>query len=169
MVVPLLLAAPATAQEVRVALGAFTLTGGMDFQLNFRPDQSHLMFGFRYNSWEDEFEDPFTGRVLDKTQNTMLGPTLCYLFDIASDRTWYIGASILEWSKELQETGAGGQSDSTSVTAPFFGGGYMGEVGVNGFYNIGMFISGAELTLETGSTFEQQTGIDFQLQLGFVF
>ena len=167
--VSLLLAAPPGAAETRVALGMFTLIGKMDLQLNFRPEQSHWMFGFRYLAYEDEFEDPFTGRVLDKTDVTMTGPTVTYLLDIDSYATWYFGASLLSWSKELREEGVGGQSDEASTTAPFFGGGYMGRIGSVGYYNVGLFFSGAELTLETEYTFEEETGLDVQAQLGFVF
>ena len=165
----LLLSAPANAVETRVALGVFILTGGIDLQLNFRPEQSHWMFGLRHLTYEDEFEDPFTGRVLDKTDVTMTGPIVTYLINIDSGSTWYVGASMLSWSKKLREEGVGGQSDEASVTAPFFGGGYMGKLGDAGYYNVGMFLSSAELTLETEYTFDQETGIDVQAQLGFVF
>jgi hypothetical protein len=169
ILVSVLLAAPANAVESRVALGVFTLIGGMDLQLSFRPEQSHWMFGFRYLTYVEEFEDPFTGRVLDETDVTMTGPIVTYLIDIDSNATWYFGASMLSWSQKLREEGVGGQSDEASTTAPFLGGGYMGKFGGEGYYNVGIFLSGAELTLETANTFSEETGIDVQAQLGFVF
>ena len=169
ILVSLLLASPANAMETRVALGVFTLDGGTDLQLNFRTDQSHWMFGLRHLNYVEEFDDPFTGHVMDKTDVTMTGPIVTYLIDIDSNATWYLGASILSWSKKLREEGVGGQSDEGSTTAPFFGGGYMGKFGGAGYYNVGLFFSGAELTLETEYTFSEQTGIDLQAQLGFMF
>ncbi len=163
----LLSATPARADEFRFGLGIFNLAGGPDFQLNFRQENSHWQIGYRHNHWVETFEDPFTGRELTETTVTMTGPIVCYLFDIESKNTYYLGASLLQWTS-TEKSLMTGESDTASVTAPFFGGGYMGQNGKSTYYNIGFFFSGAELKTETSVSSEETTGLDVQMQIGIV-
>jgi hypothetical protein len=167
----LILILPATlvhADEFRIGFGIFNLAGGPDIQMSFRPAQSHWQLGFRLNRWVDKFEDPFTGRELTENTTTMTGPMVCYLFNIEARKTYYVGVSMLQWSiteKSLRT----GESDTDSVTAPFFGGGYTGRLGKSGYFNLGAFLSSTELKTETSVSGTETTGADLQLQLGIIF
>jgi len=172
IVIPLLIlllsVTPAHADEFRMGLGIFNLVGGPDLQMSFRPNQSHWQFGFRHNRWVEEFEDPFTGRGFTENTTTMTGPIVCYLFNIEARKTYYLGVSMLQWSiteKSLRT----GESDTDSVTAPFYGGGYTGRLGNSTYFNLGAFLSSAELKVETSVSGTETTGADLQLQLGIVF
>lgn len=154
--------------EVRLAVGAFILDGGTDLQINYRAYDSHWMIGYRYVRWVEEWEDWFGGGVTDETTSTMSGPVICYLFDTRSPGTWYVGASLLQWTARLESFDTG-EVDSDSVTAPFFGGGYMGDFAGGGYYNLGMFFSGAKIKNETTYSMEEGNGLDVQAQVGFVF
>ena len=161
----LLPATPAHTNEFAVGLGVMTLEGGTDFHVSYRLDQSHWQFGYRHIQWTDRWEwDP------SKTESTttMTGPIVCYLFDIESSKTFYFGVSQLRWSNKLKSH-MPDESDTDSVTAPFFGGGHIWRVGKLAYYKIGLFTSGATLKTETSVSSEETDGLDLQLQMGIVF
>ena len=167
----LLLASPAQAAEFRIGIGAFILAqNGADFQFSIRPDQSHWMYGYRFIRWTDTFEDPYTGRGLTESTETKTGPLVCYLFNIENDGTFYLGASLLQWSRTEKST-VTGESDSASTTALFWGGGYTARLGSLVYYNIGIFISpGTSLSTHTSVSSEDDSGaFDIQAQLGIFF
>lgn len=161
-------ATPAHAGDFNVALGIASLLGGQDFQVNYRPEQSHWQFGYRYISWTDTFEDPFTGRELTETSMTYTGPIVSYLLDIDSSETYYLGASLFQWSS-TEKSLITSETDSESVIAPFFGGGYTSRMGESAYYNLGAFISGTRLKTETSVSSSETLGLDLQLQVGIVF
>ncbi len=157
--------------NVYIGVGPFILgEDGADFQVSFRPDRSHWLFGYRYIRWTDRFEDPFTSRGLTKTTETKSGPLVCYLFNIEKRGSFYLGVSLLQWSR-TEKSLVTGASDSASVTALFWGGGYMGRLGSFGYYNAGIFLSpGTQLNTNTGVSSEETSGgFDLQAHLGLAF
>jgi hypothetical protein len=167
----LLLASPAQAAEFRIGIGAFLLApNGADFQISIRPDQSHWMYGYRFVRWTDTFEDPFTGRGLTESTETKTGPLVSYLFNIEKDSTFYLGASLLQWSR-TEKSLMTGESDTASTTALFWGGGFTGRLGSLVYYNVGIFLSpGTSLSTRTSVSSEDDSGaFDVQAQLGISF
>lgn len=155
--------------RVGVGLGIFTLAGYQDFQIIYHPDHSHWLYGYRYISGTERFEDPWTGNPLTDTTDTKSGPMVFYLFNNEADKTFYLGASLFKWS--LTDTSlVTGESDTDSTVAPFFGGGYFGWLGTQGYYNIGVFLGlGAKLTTQTSVSTEEDEGVDLQMQIGIAF
>lgn len=167
----LLSALPAQAADFRIGIGPFVLVeDGADFQVSIRPDQSHWLYGYRYVRWTDTFEDPFTGRDLTKSTETKTGPLVCYLFNIESGGSPYLGVSLLQWSR-TERSLMTGESDTASTTALFWGGGYTGRLGSLGYYSVGIFLSpGTELNTKTSVSSEEDSGgFDIQLHLGIAF
>lgn len=117
------------------------------------------------------FHDPFTGRELTETTESLSGPIINYLFHPESDGSYYLGFSLLTWSrteKALVITSAPG---SASTTDPYFGGGYSGSMGKFGFYKWGFYLGPtAELNTQTAVSSEQSHGnFDTQIQIGISF
>jgi hypothetical protein len=157
--------------EVRLGLGIFFVApDGVDLTVSFIPRDSHWQFGYRYVRWTDTFDDPYTGRGLTRTTDDMQGPFVNYLFHPEENGTWYLGMSLLRWSR-TEASLVTGASSSDSVVAPFFGGGYTGHLGKHAYYNAGIFLSpGTELKTNTGVSSEESSGgFDIQLQMGIVF
>ena len=159
------------AQEFRLGLGVFTVAkNGLDLQADIRPKASHWQAGFKYVHWKDTSKDPFTGRVLTETTQTRVGPFVNYLFHPEASGTWYLGGSVLRWSKEelallTNEVGR------ASTTSPYVGGGYTGTLGRHFYYNLGLTLSpGARLNTQTSVSSEQDSGaFDIQAQVGLRF
>ena len=157
--------------ELRVGLGIFFLaTDGVDLLVSCRPAGSHWQLGYRYVRYTDVFNDPYIGAELTRTTDTLQGPQVNYLFRPEETTSWYLGVSVLRWSRTERST-VTGASDTDAITAPFFGGGWTASLGKHAYFNIGMFLSpGAELKTDTGVSSEEQSGgFDIQLQLGAVF
>jgi len=156
--------------ELRIGFGIFFVApDGVDLLVSFSPANSRWQLGYRYVRWTDTFNDPFTGRELTETTETMQGPQVNYLFRPEQNSTWYLGVSVLRWSRTEVHL-VTGASDSDSVTSPFFGGGYTGHIGKHVFYNLGMFLTAADLKTDTGASSDESSGgFDIQLQLGVVF
>lgn len=160
------------AEGIRVAVGLFSLAkDGADIQINFRPAQSHYQFGYKYTRWTDVFHDPFTGRALTETTQSMSGPILNYLFHPESDSSYYIGASLLNWSRTEKALLITTPAGSASTTDLYFGGGYTGSIGEFGYYNLGMYLSpSAKLNTQTTVSSEESSGgFDIQIQAGLAF
>ncbi len=155
--------------EFRVSLvEGQLLVYGTALQVGYRPEGSHWQYGFRYARWTDTFEDPFSGNKLTDNTYTLLGPTLCYLFDIESPGTWYLGVFLLKWS-DREYAYFTGESDTAGETAPFFGGGYQRRIGEHFYWNLGMFLSGLTARTETSVSSTEESVFDAQAQLGIVF
>jgi hypothetical protein len=157
--------------EVRLGLGIFFVApDGVDLTVSFIPPDSHWQFGYRYVRWTDTFDDPYTGRGLTRTTEDMQGPFVNYLFHPEENGTWYLGVSLLRWSR-TEVSLVTDASSSDSVVAPFYGGGYTGHMGRHAYYNAGIFLSpGTELKTNTGVSSEESSGgFDIQLQIGIVF
>ena len=162
---------PLHAAQFKVGIGIFTLAeNGADIQIDYRPEQSQWQYGYKYTRWTDTFHDPFTGRALTKTTETMTGPNASYLFSPESPGTWYLGVELLRWSS-TEVSLITGEAGSDSTTAPFFGGGYMASLGKPFYYNLGFFLSpGAKLTTRTSVSSEESSGgFDIRIQLGIAF
>lgn len=164
-------AAPARAADYLIGLGVFNFVpDGVDVQLSIHPGQSHWMYAVKYTRWSEEFDDPFTGHQLTRSTTTMSGPVMYYLFTAEMNGTYYLGLSLLRWSR-TETSLVTGESGSDSVIAPFFGGGYMVKMGKTFFFNAGLFLSpGTKLNTSTSVSSEESSGgFDIQLQLGFIF
>jgi hypothetical protein len=155
--------------EFRLGFGIF-FVAGVDLWAGFIPKNSRWQFGWRYVRWNDQFEDPYTGRGLTDTTETMQGLQVNYLFRPEKRGTWYLGASALRWSR-TETSDVTGVSDSASVVAPFLGGGYTRRLGRHAYCNGGIFLSpGTTLETDTGvSSDEASGGFDIQIQLGVTF
>ncbi len=159
------------AQEFRAGVGLFTLgKDGLDLQADFRPKLSHWQAGIKYVHWMDTSRDPFTGRKLTETTQTKAGPFVNYLFRPDSWGTWYLGGSVLRWSKE-EKSMYTGEVGKASTTSPYLGGGFTGTMGRHFFYNMGLTLSpGAKLNTQTSVSSEQDSGgFDFQILVGARF
>jgi hypothetical protein len=159
------------AQEFRAALGLFTLgKNGVDLQADMHPKLSHWQVGLKYVHWMDTDKDPFTGRKLTETTQTKVGPFVNYLFRPISLGTWYLGGSVLRWSKEERSL-ITGEVGRASTTSPYVGGGFTGTMGRTFYYNLGLYLSpGAQLDTQTSVSSEQDSGsFDIQIQVGVRF
>jgi hypothetical protein len=106
-------------------------------------------------------------------QKDLPSPFLRSSYDFGDNEengTWYLGVSLLRWSR-TEVSLVTGASSSDSVVAPFFGGGYTGHLGKHAYYNAGIFLSpGTELKTNTGVSSEESSGgFDIQLQMGILF
>jgi hypothetical protein len=172
LVILLSLNTSAFADEFNVALGVFNLaSNGSDVQVSYRLDKSHWQYGYRYVRWTDTSSDPFTGRDLTKTTQTLQGPVVRYLFKNESRHSPYVGGSLLKWTQTETPIALPGPSDTASTTDLYFGGGYMGRFGSVGYYNAGMFISPtAKMKTQTAISSSEQSGnFDIQLQIGMAW
>lgn len=164
-------ASPLQAGQFMMGIGPFTFAeDGLDLQVSYRPDQSHWQYGYRYVRWTDTFEDPFTGRSLTKTTETITGPLVNYLFTPEARWTWYVGASVYRWSIKDKSL-ITGEIGSDSTIAPYFGGGFMGLMGKSFYYNAGILLSPtAKLSTSTSVSSEENSGgFDIQIHLGITF
>jgi len=166
LIAPALALAPAQAGEVSAAIGIFTLSDGLDLQVGYRPEQSRWQFGYRFVRWTEGFE--FGGSKLTDTTTTKTGPLINYYFRPEARGSWYVGAALLHWTQEEKSTRTGTR-DKDSKLAPFLGGGYRGKLGGSVYYNLGLFLSPAELKTSTADSTEETTGADVQVQLGIAF
>ena len=155
--------------EFRLGLGVLFIAG-VDLWAGYLWKDSHWQVGYRYVRWTDTFEDPFTGRDLTDTTETLHGPQVNYLFRPGRPGSWYVGASLMEWSK-TETAMMNGVSDSDSVVAPFFGGGYTRRFAKHFYCNVAMFVApGADLETDTGVSSEESSGgFDVQVQIGASF
>jgi hypothetical protein len=162
----------ANAGEVDVALGIFNIArDGGDIQLNYRADKNHWQYFLRYMQFEDLFIDPYSGNQHSKTWDSLFGPGVNYLFLNESRHSAYVGISLLEWTRTETPILVSGPSMTASRWDPYFGGGYQGRFGRNGYYNAGIFIA-PTASLETQiaiSSTEQSGNFDIQLQVGFAW
>ena len=162
---------PLEAGQIVSGVGPFTFAeDGLDLQLGYLPDQSHWLYGYRYIRWTTTDKDPFTGRSLTKTTDTMTGPLVNYLFrPQARFGTGYVGASLLRLSRKERSL-ITGEVGTDSTTALFIGGGFMGWVN-SFYYNAGIFLApGVKLHTSTSVSSEDQSGaFDIQLQVGIRF
>jgi len=158
---------PLPAGEFRIGIGPFIFAeDGLDFQVSYRPEQSHWQYGLRILRYTDEFN--FYGTTLTKTTTTQVGPTFSYLFTPEQRGSWYLGVSLLYW-EQIEKSSRTGTSGKDSTTAPFFGGGYTRKIGTAGYFNVGLFLTPVSLSTRTADSSEESTGADVQLQLGFAF
>jgi hypothetical protein len=147
-----------------LALSASTLHAG-EIDLRYQPEKSRWADGVRVIRSTDEFA--LNGEALTKTNTTKAGPALTYLFSPESRRSWYLGASLMQW-KQTEKSLRTGTSDSASSTAPFFGGGYRGKVGNSFYYELGLLLSPAKLITRTADSSQESTGADVRVQFGIV-
>ena len=161
-----------SADEFSAALGIFNLARqGSDIQLNYRAEWSHWLYSLRYMQFEDLFIDPYSGHEHSKTWNSLIGPGVNYLFSNESWHSAYIGISLLNWVRTETPILVPAPSMTASRWDPYFGGGYRGRFGSNGYYNTGIFIAPtAKMTTQTVISSEEQSGnFDIQLQAGLAW
>jgi len=162
----------ASATEFDLALGIFNFArSGGDFQLNLRPENSHWQAFIRYVQYEDLFVDPYSGNQHSKTWNSLFGPGINYIFQHQSRQSYYVGISLLEWTRTETPILISSPSMTASRWDPYFGGGYQGRFGRRGYFNAGIFIApAAELHTQTAISSEDQSGnFDIQLQIGLAW
>lgn len=168
----ILLSASLHAGEFRVATGAGMLaTNGAEFQVGYRPGgDSHWVYAIQYTRWAEDFDDPFTGNPITRTTHKRIGPQVSYLFHPERRHHWYVGVSVLQWSK-AEHSLVTGETGTDKKTSPYFGGGYTGTLGKWFYYNAGVFLSpGVHMKTETSVSSEEDSGaIDGQLQIGLRF
>lgn len=173
LLVPTVVLAQGVARGPEVSLGVGVLTfalGGSDVQVNVRGAGSHWLYGFKFVQSENTFRDPFTERKLTKTRETMVGPTLTYVFRPDRGFSWMLGGSLSRWTKR-EESLLTGEVGRDSTTAAFIGGGFTGVMGPHFYYRLGIFLApGAHLKTSTSVSSEEDSGgIDAVLHLGIRF
>lgn len=162
----------ANAQELQVGVGVFALAkNGVDIQVAYRQPHSHYQFGYKHVQWTDVFHDPFTGRALTETTQSLSGPLVNYLLHPESDGTYYFGISLLKWSRTEKALLITTPPGSGATTDFYFGGGYTKHLGQFGYYNLGMYLSPtAKLYTQTAVSSEDSSGgFDIQIQVGLAF
>lgn len=166
------LGALAETGSLRIGIGIFTLAkDGADVLLNYQPDGSHYRIGATYKRWSDIFQDPFSGQQHSKTTETKAGLVVDYLFHPETDRSFFVGGGLLNWSRTETPLLVNAPSGTNSTLDPYIGGGYTGNLGEHGFYNLGMYLSPtAQLSTQTTISSEESSGgFDIQLQIGLKF
>jgi hypothetical protein len=151
-------------------LGALSLGGYLDLQFLHQFDSnSPWLFGLRYLSGTERFDDPFTGNALSDDKHTVYGASVFYLFNNQRSDSLYLGAGIYRNSLSVTSL-VTGETSSDSVIAPFIGGGYIGRLGNRYYYNIGVMIGlGRAVKSKTSVTEDEETGVDPQLIIGIRF
>ncbi len=162
----------ANAAGIQIGVGVFALAkNGADIQVTYRQPQSHFQVGYKYARWTDVFHDPFTGRALTETTQSLSGPLVNYLLHPEADGSYYFGVSLLNWSRTEKALLITTPPGSASTTDLYFGGGYTKYLGQFGYYNLGMYLSPtAKLYTQTAVSSEESSGgFDIQIQVGFAF
>ncbi len=160
------------AAEFEIGIGVFALAkNGSDLRVSFRLPQSPYRIGFRKVGWTDTFHDPFTGRALTNTHNSMNGPFVEYLFRPEENSSFYAGLALLNWSRTEEALLVNTPAGSASTTNLYFGGGYLKRFASHGFFNLGMYLGpSAKLNTQTTVSSEQSSGgFDTVVQIGLVF
>ena len=160
-------AAPADRSQIGLEIGALSFSG-TDVQIYYRRNESPWLIGYKYAKWTETFE--FFGIQTDTSKISMTGPFVRYLLNPNQDKTWYLGASMLNHSEEVTCLTVPG-TDQDSDTSLYFGGGVMGWRDRGIYYNVGLLLSPmAEQSTEAGGCLtEQEGGIDLNVHIGFVF
>jgi len=153
-----------------IGIGALSLGGYVDIQFLYQPDPKRpWVFGLRYLSGTERFDDPFTGNPLSDDKHTLYGASAFYLFNSQKAANFYVGAGIYRQSLTVTSL-VTGESNTDSAITPFIGGGYISSLGKRYYYNIGiMFGIGGALKTKTSVTEDEETGIDPQLIIGINF
>lgn len=165
-------ASASDAGNFQAGIGLFALAkNGADVALSYRQPESHYQFGMKYTHWTDVAHDPFTGRVLDETHQTLTGPIVNYLFHPEASSSGYIGVSILQWTHTISPRQIVTPDHTVRTVDPYFGGGYSGQLGRTFYYNAGFYLSPtAKIDNQTPVSSETQGGnFDIQLQIGLTF
>jgi hypothetical protein len=155
--------------EMGIEIGMFTFLG-TDFQLYYRSNESPWLIGFKSAKWTES--SYLFGNKSSETTYTVAGPFIRYLFSTEADKTWYLGASMLKESMEVNCLTIGlVDSDKDSSTSPYIGGGKMGRRGKSLYYNIGFLLSPwASLSTQTAGCMDKLDGlVDVNFAIGFVF
>jgi len=155
--------------EMGIEIGMFTFWGS-DFQLYYRSNKSPWLIGYKSAKWTES--SYLFGSKSKETTYTVTGPFIRYLFSTEADKTWYLGASMLKESMEVNCLTIGlVDSDKDSSTSPYIGGGKMGRRGKSLYYNIGFLLSpGASLSTQTTGCMTKLDGlVDVNFAIGFVF
>lgn len=149
--------------RVSFELGVFTLLGA-DFQLGYRLADSPWLFGFKYAKWK---EKGFYF-IVDETTTTISGPVLRYLMNPDSRETFYLAASLLHRSVEVECLNLV-DSDKQSSTGLYIGGGFTRPYGRQAYYNIGfLFKPGGGISTNTSCSSTEESGeVDINLSFGF--
>ena len=155
--------------EMGVEVGMLTFWGS-DFQLYYQSNESPWLIGFKSAKWTES--SYLFGSKSKDTTYTVTGPFMRYLFSPKADKTWYLGASMLKESMEVNCLTIGlVDSDKDSSTSSYIGGGKMGRRGKSLYYNIGFLLSPwASLSTQTAGCMDKLDGlVDVNFAIGFVF
>lgn len=173
--IPLLMTAlaalPVQAGEISLGIGPLLLSeSGADFHITFRADASPWEFGYRYARYSESTDDPFFGGTLTESTTTMQGPTLFYLLKPEAKGTWFVGAAVLK-AERVERALLVNEEAHASKNAFFFGGGYLGQWGQNGFFRLAMLASpGTKLNTKTSASSTEESGLaDIYAQIGLRF
>ncbi|HJV23659.1 MAG TPA: hypothetical protein VJ570_13235 [Holophagaceae bacterium] len=173
LLVPTVLMAQASSKGPEFAVGVgplFFAMGGADVEVTLQPAGSRWLYGFKHVQFTDKARDPFTGRELTETRQTLTGPTVTFVFRPGRGFSGMLGGSVLRWTKR-EESLMTGEVGRDSTTALFVGGGFTGTMGSHFYYRVGIYLApGAQLKTHTSVSSEEDSGgIDAQLHLGFRF
>jgi len=158
-----------TSRGAEYGIGAGIVGTGLGAQVHFRPDHSHWRVGYEYGRMPAHTsDDPFTGRPLTREVESLTGPFVHYQFHPEAGRGWYLGLSVLRWSRS-EESLTKGDSSTRATTDPYFGGGYLVRGGKHFYFNAAFFVApGAKNKTETSTSSTENSGnFDLQLTLGF--
>ncbi len=122
----------------------------------------------RLVKWKNYFYDPYTGERLDSDTDTLVGPGARYALNPWTRNTFYLSAHLYQWTTST-ETLVTGIRDSSTMGSPFFGGGHVGWLGENIFFNLGFSLGlGGTQSVDTGYGYSSGSGVDARAMLGMV-
>jgi hypothetical protein len=165
---------PASGAEIGVGVGlaGVSLDGaGIGIQIRARRNESRWYFGWEYaNSYPYTYSDPNNGRPLTETSEFATGPFAHYRFRRGTRSSWYLGASLLEWSRTETSLVFGDRVTETSID-PYVGGGFVGTLTKHFLFNGALLLAPwAHMEYATsGSSFETDGNLNIQLMLVSVF
>lgn len=143
--------------------------GGQDVHVAVKPPGMRWRFGFAYQRFTSTFRDPFTGRELTETVDSLAGPTAVYLWRPQAAFSPMVGGAVFRCSK--RETSLlTGEVGRDAATGAFVGGGFGGCVKTF-TYAVGIYLGpGIRLKTETSVSSEEDSGAIYaQLHVGFRF
>lgn len=167
----LLLVCILPARGAEYVLGAGAVGRGIGARFYVHLDESPWRFGWEYGrAPAHTSDDPFTGRPLTREVESSTGPFFQYQLKPSARRGWYLGASLLRWSRK-ETSLTQGDSSTASTTDLYFGGGYLVRLGGHVLFNAGMLIApGARLTTKTSTSSTEDSGaFDLQFTVDVAF
>lgn len=157
--------------EFSIEIGALTVIG-TDLRISSRIPGTPLEIGIRYLDIDDDFINEgaagFPNDQSDRRYTTRTGLVIDYLFGRPSSDSFYVSGAFYNTNMKIE---CENETDSTSVSTFYFGGGYRRQW-QNGFgFRLGILMSPfVDTKLETSGCSEEGSGdVDLNLNITYTF